>query len=122
MDTQNDHGQITRMLFIGEDRLAVGFQLIGFETHPNPEPHEIERLLRDLQRGREKAFIVVDDAVMNQDIPQLKQVLREGGRIVVIAVPALNAPPRLSSEVATRLTALFGVATLQSGQTGGKTS
>lgn len=106
------------MLFLGEDRLADGFRLIGFETHPNPDPHEVDRILRDLQRQREKAFVVVDEDVMSQDIPHLKQVLREGGRIVVIAVPALNAPPKLASEVAARLAALFGAATLQSGQTG----
>lgn len=118
MDTQDDQGQTTRMLFLGEDRLADGFRLIGFETYPNPDPQDVDRILRDLQRQREKAFVVVDEAVMSQDIPNLRRVRREGGRIVVIAVPALNVPPKLTSEVAARLAALFGAATLQSGQTG----
>ena len=118
MDTPDDHGQTTRMLFLGEDRLADGFRLIGFETYPNPDPQDVDRILRDLQRGREQAFVVVDEAVMGQDIPNLRRVRREGGRIVVIAVPALNAPPKLASEVAARLAALFGAATLQSGETG----
>ncbi|AFL73751.1 V-type ATP synthase subunit F [Thiocystis violascens] len=118
MDIEHKPGASTRMLFLGEDRLADGFRLIGFETHPNPDPRDVDRILRDLQRKRETAFVVVDDAVMSQDIPHLRQVRREGGRIIVIAVPALNAPPKLASEVAARLAALFGAATLQSGQTG----
>jgi vacuolar-type H+-ATPase subunit F/Vma7 len=103
-----DYDRPTRMLFLGEDRLADGFRLIGFETHPNPEPELVDRTIRELLRGREKAFVVVDDAVMQQDIPSLKRVRREGGRIVVIAVPPLGDHPQLGSEVARRLTALFG--------------
>jgi vacuolar-type H+-ATPase subunit F/Vma7 len=110
VDTQQtyDGEHPTRMLFLGEDRLADGFRLIGFETHPNPDPALVDRTIRDLLRGREKAFVVVDDAVMQQDIPSLKRVRREGGRIVVIAVPPLGAEPHLGSEVARRLAALFG--------------
>lgn len=116
---QDDSDQSARMLFLGEDRLADGFRLIGFETYPNPAAHDVDRIVRDLQRRQEKAFVIVDDLVMRQDIPQLTRVQREGGRIVVIAVPALNAPPKLASEVAARLAALFGAATLQSsGQAG----
>ena len=118
MSIEQEPGNSTRMLFLGEDRLADGFRLIGFETYPNPDPQDVDRILRDLQRQREKAVVVVDEAVMSQDIPNLRRVRREGGRIVVIAVPALNAPPKLTSEVAARLAALFGAATLQSGQTG----
>ena len=106
------------MLFFGEDLLAAGLRLIGCETYPNPDPQTIDRILRGLRRGRERAFVLVDDAVMSQNIPNLQQVRREGGRIVVIAVPALNAPPQLNSEVARRLAALFGAAYLESGQSG----
>jgi vacuolar-type H+-ATPase subunit F/Vma7 len=105
-----DYDRPTRMLFLGEDRLADGFRLIGFETLANPDSDLVDRTLRDLLRGREKAFVVVDDAVMQQEIPSLKRVRREGGRIVVIAVPALGERPKLGSEVARRLAALFGSA------------
>ncbi len=108
MTTEHEQGHPTRMLFLGEESLADGFRLIGFETHPNPTLEEADRVFRDLSRNREKAFVVVDDRVMAADIPHLKRVRREGGRILVIAVPLLNAPPVLSSEVSDRLTALFG--------------
>jgi vacuolar-type H+-ATPase subunit F/Vma7 len=100
----------TRMLFLGDASLADGFRLIGFEAHPDPTPADVDRVLRDLVRNRERAFVVVDDALMHADIPQLQRVRKEGGRIVVLSVPLLSAPPVLSSEVADRLTALFGAA------------
>ncbi len=116
MDTDQDLdlGQPTRMLFLGDERLADGFRLIGFEAHADPDPQQVDQILRTLLRDRQKAFVVVDDAIMRQDIPNLQRVRREGGRIVVIAIPALGTSPRLSSEVAQRLSALFGSATLQS--------
>jgi len=115
MTLEQELGRPTRMLFLGEESLADGFRLIGFETHANPEPEAVDRIVRDLRRNREKAFIVVDDALMSQEIPNLKQVRKEGGRIVVIAVPSLSAPTVLASEVAERLAALFGTTALQSG-------
>lgn len=103
-----DPGNVQRLLFLGNDGLADGFRLIGFETHVNPRPEEVERLLRDLVRDRDHALVIVEDALMHADIPTLHQVRREGGRIVVVAVPPLSGPPRLASDVAARLAAMFG--------------
>lgn len=52
------------MLFLGDETLADGFRLIGFETLPNPEPAEVDRLLRDILRRGDKAFVIVDDELM----------------------------------------------------------
>lgn len=119
MSVEQDTGRPTRMLFMGDESLADGFRLIGFETHADPAPDTVDRIIRDLVRGREKAFIVVDDRLMASDIPYLDRVRNEGGRIVVISVPPLNAPPVLASEVADRLSALFGAAALGAGASGG---
>jgi vacuolar-type H+-ATPase subunit F/Vma7 len=102
----------TRMLFLGDDSLADGFRLIGFETHPNPTPDEVDQLFRELRRSGDKAFVIVDDAVMRSEAGNLKRVRDEGGRIVVISVPGLAGPPRLASEVADRLAAMFGSSNL----------
>lgn len=107
----------TRQLFIGSHALADGFRLIGFETIVDPEPLQVNRLLRDLHRARESAFVVLDDAIMDWDIPMLAQLRREGGRIVLISLPPLEAhPPRLSSDVANRLEKLFGAGNLSPGE------
>ena len=110
MTSAHESGRPTRMLFLGEEGLADGFRLIGFETHPSPTAEEADRVFRDLSRNREKAFVVVDDRLLHADLPHLQKVRREGGRILVISVPPLNAPAALSSEVADRLNALCGTA------------
>jgi len=102
----------TRMLFLGDDSLAEGLKMIGFETYANPAPAEVDRIFRDLLAARDKAFVLVDDDIMQTDAEHLKRVRREGGRIVVVAVPPLAAPAQLGSEVADRLTSMFGGANL----------
>jgi vacuolar-type H+-ATPase subunit F/Vma7 len=103
----------TQLLFFGDQALADGFRLIGFETHPDPAPEQVDKRLRDLQRERARAFVIVDDDLMAAEIPALRQVRREGGRIVVIAVPRLSADPHLHSDVAARLSAMFGSSQLR---------
>ena len=58
--------------------------------------------------------VILATPVLAQDIPALTQVRREGGRIVVVAIPALKDPPKLTSEVAARLQALFGTSNMTS--------
>jgi len=103
-----DLAHTTRMLFLGDDSLADGFRLIGFETFPNPDTAEVERLFRDLLRTGEKAFVIVDDQLMQAGISGLERVRAEGGRIVVASIPRLKEPPRLASDVADRLDSMFG--------------
>lgn len=110
-------GRETRLLFLGEHSLADGFRLIGFETVSDPEPNQVNRILRELDRARENAFVIVDDAIMQWDLPMLAQLRREGGRIIVVSLPPLNTlPPRFSSDVAERLQNLFGAGSLSSGE------
>lgn len=110
MATEAELDRTTRMLFLGDDSLADGFRLIGFETFPNPEPTTVDKLFRDLLRKGEKAFVIVDDHLMRSGIPGLERVRAEGGHIVVSSVPRLKEPPRLISDVADRLDAMFGKA------------
>jgi vacuolar-type H+-ATPase subunit F/Vma7 len=98
------------MLFLGDDSLADGFRLIGFETLANPQPAEVDKLFRDMLKRGDKAFVIVDDQLMQAGLASLERVRKEGGRIVVAAVPRLKEPPRLASDVADRLDAMFGKA------------
>ncbi|MBK1630583.1 ATPase [Thiohalocapsa halophila] len=104
----------TRMLFLGADSLADGFRLIGFEAHANPSPEDVDQIFRQLHQSRDKAFVIVDEDVMRSGAANLARVRREGGRVVVIAVPPLAGPVQLESEVADRLQAMFGSSQLGS--------
>ncbi|NBC15021.1 MAG: ATPase [Gammaproteobacteria bacterium] len=104
----------TRMLFLGADSLADGFRLIGFEAHANPSPEDVDQVFRQLRQSRDKAFVIVDEDVMRSGAANLARVRREGGRVVVIAVPPLAGPVQLESEVADRLQAMFGSSQLGS--------
>nr|WP_051418711.1 hypothetical protein [Thioalkalivibrio paradoxus] len=103
---------------MGEHSLADGFRLIGFETVTDPDPAQVNRILRDMDRGGESAFVIVDDAIMDWDVPMLALLRREGGRIIVTSLPPLGSlPPRLTSDVAARLQNLFGAGSLSTGET-----
>lgn len=102
----------TRIIFMGDDSLGDGFRLIGFEVLPNPADEEVERLLGELCSTRQNAFVVVDQRILGANLPTLQQLLREGGRIVITAVPPLKEPTRLSSETLDRLRSVFGNAAI----------
>lgn len=77
----------TRMLFFGDAALSDGFQLIGFQTWPDPAPGEFDRILGELLDTRASAFIIVDSQLIKQGSRLLERVRREGGRIVITEVP-----------------------------------
>lgn len=108
MANETDAGPRTRMLFLGDESLADGFRMIGFEIHPDPDPAKVDQIFQELLRGGDKVFAIVDETLIRARIPGLEQVRAEGGRIVVAAVPRLREPPRLARDVADRLDAMFG--------------
>lgn len=108
MASEKNTGQVTRMLFLGDESLADGFRMIGFEAHPNPSLAGVDQLFQELIRRGDKAFAIVDETLMQAKIPGLERVRAEGGRIIVTAVPHLKGPLRLASDVADRLDAMFG--------------
>lgn len=77
---------------MGGAALAEGFALLGFETHPDATPEQVERLLEDLVSGTEKALVVLEHDLARSGGPFLTRVRAEGGRIVVAEVPSLHAP------------------------------
>lgn len=109
-DAPNTHK--TRMLFLGDSTLGDGFRLIGFESLNNPSEEQVERVFRELINSRQNAFVLLDESIPRAGIPSLKQVLAEGGRVVVTTIPPLTAPGELSREVAEQLRAMFGSSTM----------
>lgn len=108
MDAPHDSSPPARMLFLGEQALTDGFQLIGFETYANPNSQQIEQLLSELITQRVKAFVVLGSREAESDSPSLKRIQAEGGHIVVTQVPPLNNPEHFHSETDDKVQALLG--------------
>jgi vacuolar-type H+-ATPase subunit F/Vma7 len=98
----------TRMIFLGDAALADGFQLIGFETHVDPTPEHLERVLRGLEERQEKAFVVIGTACPAQQCAAYRRLRNEGGRVVISRVPPLAAPADFQCEVDQRVRVLLG--------------
>ncbi|MEJ1296175.1 MAG: V-type ATP synthase subunit F [Candidatus Sedimenticola sp. (ex Thyasira tokunagai)] len=98
----------TRMLFMGDASLTDGFQLIGFETWPDPTTAELDQVLKQLVESKQNAFIIIDSALSRRNPVMLRQIREEGGRIVVTEVPPLNDPENCHCIVDTQIQALLG--------------
>jgi len=98
----------TRMIFLGEAALVDGFQLIGFETHADPDADEIDRILHDLEESGEKAFVVIGVSCSEQGSPAYRRLRSEGGRVVIAKVPPLADPSCFQCDVDQRVRTLLG--------------
>lgn len=105
--TPHDETSATRMLFMGEAELAVGFQLLGFEVWVEPEESEMDRVLKQIIDQRQKAFVILGDRWANSQSAVLRRVRNEGGRIVLTEVPPLHAPNRFHHEIDDRIGRMF---------------
>jgi vacuolar-type H+-ATPase subunit F/Vma7 len=97
-----------RNIFIGSAALTDGFRLIGFETLTDPDLHQLDRLLADLQGNRQRALLIIEQSVNQIGSKLLDQVRNEGGRIVLSEVPSLHDPDNFQGELDAQLKKLTG--------------
>ena len=98
----------TRMLFLGDAALTDGFQLIGFETWPDPGTQQLEQVIGELLNTRTNAFVILDCRLAEKNARILERVRAEGGRIVVTVVPPLNEPDRFCSQIDKQVKSMLG--------------
>lgn len=103
----------TRMIALGSAALTGGFNLIGFETVADATPQALEHLLAELFTTRQKALVVVEEELARSDGPWLKRVRNEGGRIVVVEVPPLQAPANYRPPVEDLVESILGPSALE---------
>ncbi len=102
----------TRMIALGSAALTGGFNLIGFETVADATPQALEQLLAELFTTRQKALVVVEQDLARSEGPWLKRVRNEGGRIVVVEVPPLQAPANYRPPVEDLVESILGPSAL----------
>ncbi len=101
-----------RMIALGSAALMEGFALIGFETHVNPAPEQIEQLMHDLLRTQQAALVVIEQRLA-RDPGRLLRAQNEGGRIVITEIPELGVPEDYHSRVETLVQQVLGAAALE---------
>lgn len=101
-------GYPVRNIFIGSPTLADGFGLIGFETLTDPDPRQLNQLLTELQRERQRTLLIIEQSVNRIGSKLLHQIRSEGGRIILSEVPSLHDPDNFQSELDEQLKRLTG--------------
>jgi len=108
MAEEQESPRPTRLHFLGDRALAEGFALIGFETSPDAGAAQLDKLLGDLLRERENAFVVIDQKLAQAGSRLLPRVYDEGGRIVIVEVPALSDPDGFRLDIDEQVRVLLG--------------
>jgi vacuolar-type H+-ATPase subunit F/Vma7 len=102
-----------RMIALGSAALMEGFALIGFETHVDPAPEDIDGLMRDLLRTQQAALVVIEHQLTAHPGRHLLRAQNEGGRIVITEIPELRQPENYHSRVETLVQQALGAGTLE---------
>jgi vacuolar-type H+-ATPase subunit F/Vma7 len=97
-----------RNIFVGSHALADGFRLIGFEILTDPDRQQLDQLLNELQRERQRTLLIIEQSVNHMGSKLLEQIRREGGRIILSEVPSLHHPDEFHSELDAQLKKLTG--------------
>lgn len=97
-----------RNIFVGSHALSDGFRLIGFETLTDPDDRQLDHLLNELLRERQRTLLIIEQSVNQIGSKLLEQIRKEGGRIVLTEVPSLYAPDDFHSELDAQLKRLTG--------------
>jgi vacuolar-type H+-ATPase subunit F/Vma7 len=102
-----------RMIAVGSAALMEGFALIGFETHVDPQPEDIEKLMRDLIRNQQAALVVIEQRLARNPGHYLVRAQNEGGRIVITEIPEIHLPEDYHSRVESLVQQILGPAALE---------
>ncbi|CAK0747626.1 hypothetical protein CCP3SC15_140036 [Gammaproteobacteria bacterium] len=103
----------TRLIVIGSAALTEGFGLIGFETLPDATVDELDEVLNQLLKQRQKALVLVEDHLARSNSPILTRVRMQGGRIVVAEIPRLDAPTDYHPQVEEMVLSILGPTALE---------
>jgi vacuolar-type H+-ATPase subunit F/Vma7 len=102
-----------RMIALGSAALMEGFELIGFETFPDPTPETLENLFQELMRRQQAALVVIEQSLARNPGRQLLRAQREAGRIVITEIPELHLSGGYHSRVEELVQSVLGASALE---------
>ena len=102
-----------RMIALGSAALMEGFALIGFETHADPAPEDVEALMQELLRKQQSALVVIEQSLARNPGRHLQRAQSEGGRIVITEIPEIHLSGGYHSRVESLVQGTLGATALE---------
>jgi vacuolar-type H+-ATPase subunit F/Vma7 len=102
-----------RLIALGSPALMEGFELIGFETYPDPAPEALEALFRELLLRQQAALVVIEQGLAQNPGRHLLRALSEGGRIIITEIPEIMQSASYHSRVENLVQSILGSAALE---------
>ncbi len=102
-----------RLIALGSSALMEGFELIGFETYPDPTAEIIEELFYELLRKQQAALVVIEQGLTQHPGRHLMHAQREGGRIIITEIPEILESASYHSRVESLVQSVLGSAALE---------
>ncbi len=81
-----------RLIAMGEACLIEGFDLLGFETYPDADSRQVEKLLCELIGRKDKALVFLEQALADESGGCYQRIRNESGHVVLVEMPPLHAP------------------------------
>lgn len=102
-----------KIIAIGNAALMDGFALLGIETHADATAEEINAVLTELVRNRERALVYLQQNLMSADIPMVQQLRTRGGSILICEIPDLHTAEDYQPEVEKLIGRVLGHSVLE---------
>ncbi len=102
-----------KIIALGSAALMDGFALLGIETRADPDADEIEALMRDLVRARERALVFMQQDLMHEDLPTVARLRLQGGSILICEIPNLQAAEDYRPQVDRLIQRVLGASVLE---------
>jgi len=102
-----------RMVAMGNSELMDGFALLGMETYADADVADVEQLLKQLTRSKQRALIYLQQDLAQADLPILQQIRSEGGNILISEIPDLLSAHEYQAPVDKLISRVLGVSAVQ---------
>lgn len=102
-----------KIIAIGNSALMDGFALLGIDTYADATADEINAVLTQLVRERERALVYLQQDLISAEIPMIKQLRSKGGSILICEIPDLHTADDYQPEVEKLIGRVLGSSVLE---------
>jgi vacuolar-type H+-ATPase subunit F/Vma7 len=101
------------IIAIGNRELMDGFALLGIRTYADANAVEINDLLTELARKRERALVYIQQDLISEETPIIQQLRLQGGSILVCEIPHLRGAAEYHPQVEKLIRRVLGSSMLE---------